>query len=171
MLYSLPFWFGITYNYVNTEFYGKDQASINMTVHYTMVFNTFVLMNLFNQIACRKLGWKEWNFVDNFFNNLYFFIVVIGEFALQWFIVEIGSDAFRTTPLTLVQHITCYSFGIGALLVAIGGKFIPEKFAPKFALALNEADNEDGNDVFTRMTNKFTKPAQKSETQRLLDSN
>lgn len=142
-----------------------------MTVHYTMVFNTFVLMNLFNQIACRKLGWREWNFFDNFFNNLYFFIVVIGEFVLQYLIVEFGADAFRTAPLTIVQHITCYSFGVGALLVAIGGKFIPEKFAPKFAVPMNENDSEDSNDVLTRMTNKFTKPIQKSETQRLLDSN
>jgi magnesium-transporting ATPase (P-type) len=83
MLYSLPLWFGIKYNYVNTEFYNKTNVdSVNMTVHYTMMFNTFVLMNLFNQIACRKLGWKDINIFDNFFNNLYFFLVIGGEFVL-----------------------------------------------------------------------------------------
>jgi hypothetical protein len=56
-------------------------------------------------------------------------------------------------------------------LVGFGGKYIPERFAPKFALNLNESEGAEGNDVFSRMTAKFTQPIQKSETQRLLDSN
>ena len=89
MLFTLPLWFDIKYNYITSEFFkindantDVSRASLYMTTHYTMVFNTFVLMNLFNQIACRKLGWREINIFDNFFNNLYFFIVVGGEFGL-----------------------------------------------------------------------------------------
>ena len=70
-----------------------------------------------------------------------------------------------------MQHIICYAFGIGALLVGLAGKYIPERFSPKFALNLNESEGAEGNDVFSRMTAKFTQPVQKSETQRLLDSN
>ena len=46
-----------------------------------MVFNTFVIMNLFNQLNSRKIGWNDVNIFDNFFNNFTFFIVLGGECA------------------------------------------------------------------------------------------
>lgn len=51
MLYSLPWWFGQGYNLVdpNITFYEDDNAdSVAKQEHYTMLFHTFVLMNLFN---------------------------------------------------------------------------------------------------------------------------
>lgn len=50
MLYSVPWWFGKGYNLVdeNISFFEEDQAAINKKEHYTMLFHTFVLMNLFN---------------------------------------------------------------------------------------------------------------------------
>lgn len=129
-------------------------------------------MNLFNQFNSRKLGWREFNIVDNFFNNLYFFIVVGGEFAAQWFIVAIGGDAFRTAPLTFWMHFTCYAFGVGALIVGAIAKTIPQEHEAKFALAFNENEGAEGNDAVSRLTARFTqKQVQKSETMRLLDSN
>lgn len=61
MLYSVPYWFGKTYSYYETEFYYTSDetasddyntlmntAADNKLFHFTMVFNTFILMNLFN---------------------------------------------------------------------------------------------------------------------------
>lgn len=51
MLYSVPWWFGKGYNLVeNTKisFYGTSIESLYKKQHYTMLFHTFVLMNLFN---------------------------------------------------------------------------------------------------------------------------
>jgi hypothetical protein len=84
MLYSVPWWFGIGYNLVdnfNIPFYANSLESIYKTEHYTIIFHTFVLMNLFNQLNSRKLGWAEFNIFDSFFNNWTFLIVLVAEFV------------------------------------------------------------------------------------------
>jgi len=51
MLYSAPWWFGKGYNLVDNSgitFYGSTVDSTYKLEHYTMLFHTFVLMNLFN---------------------------------------------------------------------------------------------------------------------------
>jgi magnesium-transporting ATPase (P-type) len=155
MLYSVPYWFGKTYPYYDTDFYysgddaTKDTEAENKLFHFTMVFNTFVIMNLFNQLNCRKIGWKDVNIFDNFFNNFTFFIVLGGECAAQYFIITLGSTAFRTTSLTIVQWITCLSFGLGSLAVSAGAKFIPEKYAAKLNFNFNENDSDDALSRFT----------------------
>lgn len=143
MLYSVPWWFGQTYPIYSTDFYAGMTDAVNDPVtnkwiHYTILYNTFILMNLFNQFNCRKLGWRDFNIFDNFFNNIYFFIIVGGEFAAQYFIVQIGGAPFRTESLSMVQWITCLLFGVGALIVGALAKFIPEAHSPKFAFNLNE---------------------------------
>ncbi|XP_075967842.1 plasma membrane calcium-transporting ATPase 1 isoform X3 [Anarhichas minor] len=50
--------------------------------HYTIVFNTFVLMQLFNEINARKIH-GERNVFDGIFNNLIFCSIVFGTFIIQ----------------------------------------------------------------------------------------
>lgn len=90
MLYSAPWWFGKGYNLVDNSgitFYGTSLESEYKLQHYTMLFHTFVLMNLFNQLNCRKLGWADFNIFDQFFNNFLFLLVVALEFIAQYLIV------------------------------------------------------------------------------------
>jgi len=90
ILYSVPWWFGKGYNLVDNSkvtFYGKSVDTINKLEHYTILFHTFVLMNLFNQLNSRKIGWKDINIFDQFFNNFLFLFIVSLEFAAQYFIV------------------------------------------------------------------------------------
>lgn len=67
MLYTVPYWFGINYSFTNTDFYSGQYItpvaeegeeidpdvtilteSDKMRMHFTILFHTFVLMNLFN---------------------------------------------------------------------------------------------------------------------------
>lgn len=50
--------------------------------HYTIVFNTFVLMQLFNELNARKIH-GERNVFDGIFNNLIFCTIVFGTFIIQ----------------------------------------------------------------------------------------
>uniref|UniRef100_A0A8C9X113 Calcium-transporting ATPase n=1 Tax=Sander lucioperca TaxID=283035 RepID=A0A8C9X113_SANLU len=50
--------------------------------HYTIVFNTFVLMQLFNEINARKIH-GERNVFEGIFNNLIFCSIVFGTFIIQ----------------------------------------------------------------------------------------
>ncbi|XP_054574778.1 plasma membrane calcium-transporting ATPase 1 isoform X3 [Eptesicus fuscus] len=50
--------------------------------HYTIVFNTFVLMQLFNEINARKIH-GERNVFEGIFNNIIFCTIVLGTFVIQ----------------------------------------------------------------------------------------
>ncbi len=89
-LYAGPTIFGITYNfYTEPDFYDKnvldykhsEAIPTNRTIHYTFLMNTFILMTLFNQVNSRKLGHKEFNIFQGFFNNFLFIFTILGEFV------------------------------------------------------------------------------------------
>ncbi|KAL0181291.1 hypothetical protein M9458_023697, partial [Cirrhinus mrigala] len=50
--------------------------------HYTIIFNTFVMMQLFNEINARKIH-GERNVFDGIFRNPIFCSIVLGTFAIQ----------------------------------------------------------------------------------------
>lgn len=50
--------------------------------HYTIVFNVFVMMQLFNEINARKIH-GERNVFEGIYRNPIFCSVVLGTFALQ----------------------------------------------------------------------------------------
>ncbi|KAG9485366.1 hypothetical protein GDO78_008443 [Eleutherodactylus coqui] len=60
--------------------------------HYTIVFNTFVMMQLFNEINARKIH-GERNVFESIFRNPIFCAVVLGTFAAQIKVV----NAFRSS--------------------------------------------------------------------------
>ncbi|XP_054574780.1 plasma membrane calcium-transporting ATPase 1 isoform X5 [Eptesicus fuscus] len=60
--------------------------------HYTIVFNTFVLMQLFNEINARKIH-GERNVFEGIFNNIIFCTIVLGTFVIQIRVV----NAFRSS--------------------------------------------------------------------------
>nr|DBA33923.1 TPA: hypothetical protein GDO54_001542 [Pyxicephalus adspersus] len=88
--------------------------------HYTIVFNTFVMMQLFNEINARKIH-GERNVFENIFRNPIFCAVVVGTFAAQIIIVEFGGKPFSCSGLTLSQWFWCIFIGLGELL---WGQFI-----------------------------------------------
>ena len=83
---------------------------------FTMIFQTFVFMQLFNQINARKLGEKEYNIFAGFFNNWIFIGITILTFAVQVIIVEYGGRALRSTPLTWNENLICLGIGAFSLI-------------------------------------------------------
>jgi P-type Ca2+ transporter type 2B len=82
------------------------------TEHYTLIFNTFVFMQVFNEINARKLGLKEYNIFHGFFNNFLFLGIILGTILVQYFLVQYGGVPIRTSPLTMNQHLLCVGIGI-----------------------------------------------------------
>uniref|UniRef100_A0AAY4DZX5 Calcium-transporting ATPase n=1 Tax=Denticeps clupeoides TaxID=299321 RepID=A0AAY4DZX5_9TELE len=83
--------------------------------HYTIVFNVFVMMQLFNEINARKIH-GERNVFEGIHRNLIFCSVVLGTFALQIIIVQFGGKPFSCTALTIDQWLWCVFIGVGELL-------------------------------------------------------
>ncbi|XP_042590158.1 plasma membrane calcium-transporting ATPase 3-like isoform X4 [Cyprinus carpio] len=88
--------------------------------HYTIIFNVFVMMQLFNEINARKIH-GERNVFEGIYRNPIFCSVVLGTFALQIIIVQFGGKPFSCTALTIDQWLWCIFIGVGELL---WGQFI-----------------------------------------------
>uniref|UniRef100_A0A4W5NXQ1 Calcium-transporting ATPase n=1 Tax=Hucho hucho TaxID=62062 RepID=A0A4W5NXQ1_9TELE len=83
--------------------------------HYTIVFNTFVMMQLFNEINARKIH-GERNVFDGIFKNMIFCSIVFGTFVIQIVIVQFGGKPFSCVGLTIDQWLWCVFLGFGCLL-------------------------------------------------------
>ena len=86
--------------------------------HFTIFFNIFVFMQVFNSINARKLQKDEYNVFTGIMGNwLYILIqsiIIVGQVIL----VTFGGRAVRTHPLTIKQHCDC--LGISALTLVWG---------------------------------------------------
>ena len=84
--------------------------------HYTIIFQAFVCMQIFNQINARKLGVKEFNVFSGLFNNPLFLLILVSTMVVQYFLVQYGGPPVRTVPLTEDQHLICIAIGAGSLI-------------------------------------------------------
>jgi hypothetical protein len=92
------------------------------SVHWTIVFNVFVLMQLFNEFNSRHLqsvdrlrtNWSEWNVFVGITKNPVFITVVITTMVLQVLIIQFAGKTFGLVVggLTAGQWGVC--IGIGA---------------------------------------------------------
>ncbi|KAM9859486.1 plasma membrane calcium-transporting ATPase 2 isoform 3-T3 [Aulostomus maculatus] len=83
--------------------------------HYTIIFNTFVMMQLFNEINARKIH-GERNVFEGIFRNPIFCTIVFGTFAVQILIVQFGGKPFSCQPLDLEKWMWCVFLGLGELV-------------------------------------------------------
>ncbi|XP_043976833.1 plasma membrane calcium-transporting ATPase 2 isoform X2 [Gambusia affinis] len=83
--------------------------------HYTIIFNTFVMMQLFNEINARKIH-GERNVFEGIFRNPIFCSIVFGTFAIQIVIVQFGGKPFSCHPLSLEKWLWCVFLGLGELV-------------------------------------------------------
>lgn len=115
VLFMGPELFGVDPSWEETEW------SYEGFVHFTLFFHTFVFLQLFNEINCRKLKATEVNVFVGFCNNTMFLAIVLLTVVVQVLIVEFGGEALHCNKLSLNQHITCAAIGAGGL---INGAFV-----------------------------------------------
>jgi magnesium-transporting ATPase (P-type) len=124
--------------------------------HYTIVFNTFVLMQLFNEFNCRKLHRHEYNPFERLFNNWLFIFIMIGQFALQWAFVQVLNRFAGTEPLTSEQWAACVMMASTVWIIAPLLKLTPDAFLNKIPSLVNETQNSEDDKVM-QLFNKATK--------------
>jgi len=83
--------------------------------HFTIVFNAFVMMTLFNEINARKIHGQR-NVFSGIFTNPIYYVIWIVTFISQIVIIQWGGQAFSTTNLNLEQWVWCILFGVGTLV-------------------------------------------------------
>ncbi|XP_040178819.1 plasma membrane calcium-transporting ATPase 3 isoform X5 [Rana temporaria] len=112
--------------------------------HYTIIFNTFVMMQLFNEINARKIH-GERNVFDGIFANLIFCSIVLGTFGVQILIVQFGGKPFSCAPLNAQQWLWCLFVGVGELVWGQVIATIPTSHLK----CLKEAGHGPGKDEMT----------------------
>ncbi|RTG84304.1 Ca2+ transporting ATPase, plasma membrane [Schistosoma bovis] len=100
------------------------------TQHYTIIFNTLVLMTLFNEFNARKIHGQR-NVFSGLHRNPLFIIIWFVTFLLQALIIQFGSYAFSTKALELDQWAWCLFFGVGELVWGQVVNTVPNAIIPK----------------------------------------
>ncbi|OJJ39202.1 hypothetical protein ASPWEDRAFT_49245 [Aspergillus wentii DTO 134E9] len=101
----------------------------------TIVFNTFVWMQIFNEFNNRRLD-NRFNIFEGMFKNYWFLGINCIMIAGQIMIVFVGGAAFSVTPLNGVQWAICIVCSICCLPWAVVLRLIPDSY---FAVIFNAA--------------------------------
>ena len=112
------------------------------SVHWTILFNTFVMLQLFNEFNSRKLQaverlrttWVEWNVFHGCTRNPVFLTIVILSFIIQIIVVQFTpKPIFKVVPLSAEQWLFCVALGAVAIPWQILINIVLVKTAPKDA--------------------------------------
>uniref|UniRef100_A0A7S3PJZ2 Cation-transporting P-type ATPase C-terminal domain-containing protein n=1 Tax=Aplanochytrium stocchinoi TaxID=215587 RepID=A0A7S3PJZ2_9STRA len=93
------------------------------STHWTILFNVFVWLQLFNELNSRKLQttkrlkttWSEWNVFEGISKNWRFVAVLVVTTVAQVVIVQVGGSAFKLCEGGLSLNHWLFSVGLGAL--------------------------------------------------------
>lgn len=114
--------------------------------HITIVFNTFVFCQVFNEINARSIG-NEMNIFKGIVKNPLFIVIILFTVAAQYIIVQHGGDFVKTAPLNPDQWLKCIA--LGALSLPLGGVMrlipVPENtndFAPISPLLKSSCESQ-----------------------------
>jgi Ca2+ transporting ATPase len=115
------------YNLITTPVRKPNAEPTDKMVINTMIFTTFFLMNMVNQINSRVVNDNEVNVFKTLFNNYIFWLVFLIEMAVTHGMLFLGQTKFGTavlgvTKLTMVQYIVCWALALLALPLAVLAK-------------------------------------------------
>jgi Ca2+ transporting ATPase len=94
---------------------GVAHAETDKVMMYTMVFNLFVWLQIFNQFNARKIHDKAWNVFSGLTQNCWFLAITFVTVITQIIVVMWLGRPLRTTPLTGMQQL--FTIGLGAGII------------------------------------------------------
>lgn len=107
--------------YKGAAWLGVESESL---LHNTILFNTFVFCQVFNEINCRRIN-QELNVFEGFFRNKVFISVMIGTLIVQFLFVEFGGGFAGTTQLSSAQWLMCILVGFVSLPIGFVLRLVP----------------------------------------------
>ena len=93
-------------------------VQINSTEHITIVFNTFVICQIFNEFNARSIG-NDMNIFKGIAGNPIFVVIIIFTAIAQYGLVEYGGDFVKTVPLSQENWMRCIE--LAALTIPLCG--------------------------------------------------
>ena len=137
---------------------GHEHWTTENGQHYTIFFNVFVFLQLFNEINCRKLQRQEYNVFENFFNNGMFIFVLIVTLVVQYIMVQLGGVLMHCSPLDIGIFGTCVGIGATCLIIGVFIKLIlPDSLCANFVLF--REDPVEGDQLYVTKASTFRRSA------------
>jgi len=132
---NMDFFKPLIFNGMKKDFQGKPVydtlANFTYSRHLSLIFNMFVLFQIFNMLAARKIN-DEFNIFEGMCGNVMFVGVWIIILVAQIGIVNLGGKVFKVHKdgLTLEQWAWCLGFGVTSLIWNAVLKKVPESICP-----------------------------------------
>lgn len=125
---------------------------------FTYVLCTFVFMQVFNYINCRKIGQNEVNVFERLFTKInWYFWFTIGFITLvQISMVQIFWFMTRTTPLTRSEWGACVVAGSTVLLIAALLKMTGSRVLKKIPFTKFIDEDKEAQDGLVNAINKYS---------------
>jgi hypothetical protein len=121
------------------------------SLNWTVFFNVFVMLQLFNEFNARRLptpeklksSLSEWNIFQGMWTNPNFCVIMVVTFTLQIIMVEYGGVAVNVVPggLTNNQWLFCVVAGAGSLVWQLVINGLVVLFGPKTSFEEKESDD------------------------------
>ncbi|OWZ09373.1 Calcium-translocating P-type ATPase [Phytophthora megakarya] len=118
-----------------------DDVKHNPTQHMTVIFNTFVWMQLFNELNCRKIH-DEPNIFEGLLGNRVYIYVTILQILMQLLIVQCTGKFFNCEPLTAGQWGISIGLGAISLPLRVILRCFSVKWLPSFCRDADAVDVE-----------------------------
>jgi len=122
----------------------------------TYVYHSFVFMNIFNEINCRKIGKKDFNVFENLFHNWYFIIVVVGTFATQILSAVYFPGFSGVVKIERGEWGACIAVGSTVFLASAILKMTPEHWVDRVPTGkvVNEDEKKENKllDTYNKVT-------------------
>lgn len=107
-------------------FWGGEMMDVDdgSKEHYTIIFNSFVFCQIFNEFNARSL-FNDWRVFRGLQKNWIFIGVIVTTVVIQFLLVTFGGSFAGTKALSAEQWVT--TVGIGAIALPVGtlARFIP----------------------------------------------
>jgi len=171
-----PTLFGIEYSsdtpfYPNADWlashpgsgYAEGQPTPKVQM-YTIVYNAFIMLQLFNMVNARKLGERQFNVFAGFFNNGLFLAVYVVMWLVQLASVQFGGRPLRTVPLSLEQSLACVAIGSLSLFWALFVKLVPGAWFNWVRMPEHEMDDKEEEMTLTANLRKSFRQSHRSRT-------
>ncbi|KAF9914661.1 hypothetical protein BX616_007825, partial [Lobosporangium transversale] len=113
----------------------------NLAILRTMIFNTFVFLQVFNELNCRRID-DSLNVFKNLHNNKLFILIQLIVIGGQYVIVQFGGRAFKTVPLTPKQWLITLAIGSLSLPVGVILRLLPSYMIPE-AVISHKSESRD----------------------------
>ena len=96
----------------------SQEYNVGKSRHYAFLFNTYVMLQIFNEINARKLLADEINPFSQFFANKFFLVILLISVVVQVGLVEIYAVAaiLKLNPLNYVEIFASVGIGMSCII-------------------------------------------------------